>query len=192
MNLSRLYFFMFFLCFTFNCFSQHCGVIMPSNDNVCLGSGIYENRGFEQSSLLPCIQQGQSTDLTISFTCIESGFTIGGQIIDSIFRMRIDSINGLPCGLCWSSNKSDNTIVYGEEGCIRIIGITTDTIGQYLLNIKVSIDKEGSSTFSYNNILLEDILPVSKGLILRLINSSSECPLLDTIGTFNIPSNSCN
>ena len=84
-------------------------------------------------SLLPCAVTGSSVADTIYFTnfTTSSGLTINSLKIDSLY---------LPAGLCWSTNKSNNTFAGGESGVIAVTGVCTAPAGQYKLRIIVTVD----------------------------------------------------
>ena len=55
----------------------------------------------------------------------------------SLNYLKIDSIENLPAGLCWSTNKANNTFAGGEDGTILIKGTSAALPGQYKLRIIV-------------------------------------------------------
>lgn len=111
--------------------AQYCGNSGPSQYN---GSGTLSTPGFTRSADIPCLFRGQLINQTIDFNIIDSIILSSGKYI--LHSFRIDSINDLPSGLCWSTNRTDNT--YSEtvpSGCIKITGVTTAVPGQYKLRI---------------------------------------------------------
>ena len=83
--------------------------------------------------VMPCIMQGNNMYDTLYFTCFSS---YGGQTVDSL---TIDSISGLPAGLCWNTSKTQNVFLGGEAGVIQIFGSTVATAGQYRLDIHIHV-----------------------------------------------------
>ncbi|WP_457833095.1 hypothetical protein, partial [Staphylococcus aureus] len=54
--------------------------------------------------------------------------------------LQIDSIQNLPAGLCWETNKADNKFNGGETGVIYVSGTATSANpGQYKLRIIIDI-----------------------------------------------------
>jgi Secretion system C-terminal sorting domain len=94
--------------------------------------------GFGKSLSDTCIARGTAVDVTIPFREYYVFPSAVGPI--PVKRLRFDSIENLPCGLCWSSNKADNSFINGEDGCIHITGTTNDPIGQYKLRILLSVN----------------------------------------------------
>lgn len=165
---------------------------MTSGPAVCVPTGTYEGNGIESSFVLSCVQQNVATDITISFACIAPGFVIGGQTVDTIYSMKIESITGLPCGLCWASNKTEDIVFEGDEGCIRVVGTTNDAEGQYLLTVIVSLDTEGNNTFNYTGIAYNTVVASNNRFVLRVVNPLNECLPLNMNSSFASPIQNCN
>lgn len=115
--------------------AQYCGNSGPS---ICT-PGTYANPGlYPQSDSLPPFINGTSADATIGLKnfnqVVYSGFTLTVQ------SLRVDTIDNLPAGLCWATNKIDNTFANQENGCIHVSGTTCATPGQYKLRIIVTVD----------------------------------------------------
>jgi len=97
------------------------------------------NIGFYPSTdLLPCVERGVFYDETFFLENVDS-FVFGGFGTFTIDTLRIDSIINVPCNLQWMSNKGDNTFGRAETGCIRIFGVSEDSVGQYELKIYVTL-----------------------------------------------------
>ncbi|MCW3125618.1 MAG: hypothetical protein JWO03_1276 [Bacteroidetes bacterium] len=82
---------------------------------------------------LPCMVAGQPVSDTIyfhNFDTVYIGTTM--VIIDSL---KLDSIGNLPAGLCWVSNKANNTFAGGEDGIIYVQGTCSGAAGQYKMKI---------------------------------------------------------
>ena len=117
-------------------FSQACpGGTFGSNVCTPLGN-LIEPGLYPKPDSLPCVFQGQYADITLQFKNFDS-LEFGGQKV-RIHKITVNSITNLPCGMCWSTNKSDNSWANQEDGCIRVAGSTNDPAGQYKLNITVS------------------------------------------------------
>lgn len=89
-----------------------------------------------------CAAQGVYEEFVWQF----KNFDIAPIANASVDSMRIDSINFLPCGFTWETNKADNKFVKNENGCIRIYGSTTEPAGEYTTRILVSAWIDGGST----------------------------------------------
>lgn len=117
-------------------FAQPCG---NSGSSQCSPSGILTQPGFSPlSQNLPPFINGQNSNTVIQFKNFNQ-FSFGGQIV-TVQTLRFDTINNLPNGLCWSTNKSNDTYANQEEGCIKLTGATCDAPGQYKLNIIVTVN----------------------------------------------------
>lgn len=115
--------------------AQYCG---NSGPTICNSSGTLTTPGLTPSEDVPCINRNQLVNITIDFKNFDT-FTFGGQQV-TVSTLRFDTILGLPSGLCWSTNKANNTFGNQEDGCIRITGVTADALGQYKLHIVVTAD----------------------------------------------------
>lgn len=132
--------------------------------------------GFTPSSELPCLIRGQAVDTVIQFKCWSQLNVYGTNLtVDSI---KVDSLEYLPIGLCWSSNDLDNMYEPGEVACFRIQGITNDRAGQFKLKACFTVYSNGNT---YPVYLYEHL---GEKLILRLLNfSTSACYSVDTSQT---------
>jgi hypothetical protein len=124
-------------------------------------------------TFLPCAIQGVPVTDTIYFT---NYTTVNAPPLGTVTmnHLTIDSLY-LPSGLCWQTNKTNNTFNGGESGVIYISGTTNAAAGQYKLRIIVSVLVNGFIT--QNNLNAES----STGLAyrVRLINSTCTCPYID-------------
>lgn len=114
-----------------------CGTSGPSQ---CTPSGLLTKPGLAPlSDSLPSVINGEVSTTTIQFKNYDTVRhpTFG---LVTVSKLRIDTINNLPNGLCWATNKSDNTYDNQEDGCIRVIGTTCADPGVYKLNIAVAVD----------------------------------------------------
>lgn len=173
------------LAFTTTLFSasfihaQYCGSSSPSE---CTPAGALAQPGFQHPDSLPCAVQGVSYDEAIQIKMYDL-FTFGGNNnVDSIEFLKIDS---LPCGLCWSTNKTTNRFKANEYGCIRIVGTTNDAAGQYKLSLNLRA--------WINNQTIG--IPVGPSLVdgagiklfVRVQSSSGTCSSVDTsAGAMNL------
>lgn len=89
-----------------------------------------------------CILKDSWVDFTIQFKNFDE-VTVG-PVTTTVDSIRIDSINGLPCGLMW--NYTPNIIPNSGVGCIRIVGTTSDPVGLYETRVIVSAWVGGMTT----------------------------------------------
>ncbi len=112
--------------------AQHCSI--TSNSISAIPATV---PGIQPSYFdLPCIQAGQPVNDTLYFYKLDS---LEGSFTTNLgpVTIKFDSINNLPAGLCWSTNKANNTFGSNEDGVILIQGITSASPGQYKLRIIV-------------------------------------------------------
>lgn len=116
--------------------AQYCGGSGPS---VCTPSGTLTQPGLSPASdSLPSVVNGTTPNTVIQFKNFDT-FAFGGQTV-TVNSLRIDTLDNLPVGLCWATNKTDNTWANQEDGCIKIGGTVCSNPGQYKLHIVVTAD----------------------------------------------------
>lgn len=170
----------FILVFNTGAFAQHCGeATVPNNTEF---DKLQDGMGFLGAYALPCIARGTYTEVQIPLKTFRLIKHLNGD--DTVYQMRIVSINNLPEGMCWVTNKADNTFAAGEGGSLIVKGTTNDNPGQYNLNVVVSFDVTGDGTFSRAN---ENYNKVSKSgrMILRVNNPGNACERIN----YTIPGN---
>lgn len=160
--------------------AQHCDDVTGPNNSAF--AKLQDGMGFIGSYAIPCIPQGVNNEVQIPLKNFRIIKHLNGD--DTVYAMRIESITNLPEGMCWVTNKADNTFATGEGGSLIIRGTTNDKAGQYNLNIVVSFDITSSGTFSRAN---ENYNKVSKSgrMILRVSVPGSVCTPLD----YSLPGN---
>lgn len=134
------------------------------------------NEGFTPNEDIPCFVRGHAIDTVIQFKCWNQVSYNGIPII--VDSVKIDSIEYLPIGLCWSSNDQDNVYASQEVACIRIQGITNDRAGQFKIKVCFTIYSGGSTVPVpvYENL--------GGKLIIRLLNfPASTCYAIDSTQT---------
>lgn len=152
--------------------AQYCGSSSPSSPAQCTVSGTMTEPGLSPNSdSLPPVINGVEVMTTIQFKNFDT-LTAFGQLL-TIESLQIDSINNLPDGLCWATNKSDNTYSNQEEGCIQIHGTTCQPTGSYKLSIKVLVDV-GFGAIPY------DADEVGLKYFVRVLNNGDAVPPVDT------------
>ena len=118
--------------------AQYCGNTgAGSGPTQCTPSGTLNHPGLEppSDSLNPLIN-GQISTTVIQFKNFDT-ITFGGQHL-TVQSLKIDSIGNLPAGVCWVTNKTNNTWANQEDGCIKVNGVMCSTPGQYRLKILVT------------------------------------------------------
>lgn len=156
--------------------AQHCSVavntIPPSSNTTPGFSPPYTQ--------LACRTQGQLVDDTIYFvpqtTIAYAGVTV---IVDSV---TIDSIENLPAGLCWASNKVGNTFAAGEHAVMEISGAQTGAPGQYRLRVIATVY---TNLATLSNIDLGPYL--NEYYYLRVACANGNCLPVDTVHGINSP-----
>lgn len=110
--------------------SQYCG---NSGPGVCTpqyyvaDTNQFFSRPFDS---LPCIAQNMPYNESVTLRCDSLPAVISGQLYFLSFSFEIDSIVGLPNGICWATNDSDNRVTR-DWICINFSGTTSVPIGNY-------------------------------------------------------------
>lgn len=176
----------FALIISFHASAQYCGSARVSFPSC----GIQQTYGFGDVNTYHCFTRGQNDTLVIPFKIFQS-FTAGGNTVN-IYKIRINNMDSLPSGLCWSTNQSAtagngvNEFSPNESGCIQISGITTDCPGQYKLSITLAVrDNSDPSTWDNQGYNIDTIASDAGGISLwvKVVNPGTICP--DTIITAN-------
>jgi Secretion system C-terminal sorting domain len=163
---------------TYQANAQYCG-----SSQAALGYGnctFRSNFGFGNVDSFPCITRGQCDSLIIPFK-VFTGFTAQGNTI-TIYKLRFDAIDSLPCGLCWSTNQSAtpgngvNEFSPGENGCIKIIGQTNDPAGSYRLHMSLAVRDQPTTTNGYD---IDTIASDAGGITLwvKVVDAGNNCPM---------------
>jgi hypothetical protein len=165
---------------SFQASAQYCG----SSQVIFPDCGVQSTPGFGDINTYKCITRGQFDTLVIPFK-VYTMFTASHNTVH-IYKLRIDVIDSLPCGLCWSTSQSaipgngPNEFSPGESGCIRIAGTTFDRPGSYKLLMKLDVRTQATTTTGYD---VDSIPSDAGGIVLwvKVINPGDLCP--DTIYT---------
>jgi len=171
--------------------AQYCGGSDPS---VCTAPPSLPAVGFYPNyDSLPCAQLGVPFDQTIYFLAPTTVTQLGNTY--PLNYIQVDTIENLPCGLCWRMGNVQNRVNGGATACVRITGTTNDAIGQFKLRVIVSA-----------NVQIAPLVPLtvdnqnaeSLGVKYWLkVGTPTFCPTVDTlavgntkstIGTVNAPS----
>ncbi len=92
------------------------------------------------SNNVDCIVQGVAYTDNIEF---ELPGTLAGQ---SFTSLTIDSITNMPCGITYTLDRMSGVYGPGEVGCATFSGTSTDVVGQYKLNVYVTVVIPGFPT----------------------------------------------
>lgn len=150
-----------FCLFTVAATAQYCGNSGPAQ---CTASGTVTEPGLSPTadSLPPLVNSVNSTTV-IEFKNFDTVY-FGGNAF-KIQSLRIDTIDNLPSGLCWASDRVDNTYGNSESGCIKVNGVPCDSTGQYKIRIIASATVPPGFTIQV------DASSVGLHYYVRLINS---------------------
>lgn len=175
--MKKIIFTLFAFCIVYlNTNAQYCGSSNPSAPSQCTPSGLLTKPGLEPTSdSLPPVVNGVVSTTIIQFKNYDTTRYQGNLV--TVSKLRIDSINNLPSGLCWATNVANNTYTNQQDGCIRIIGTACSNPGVYKLVIKVGVD-----------VGLGVFIPVDAGSVglkyyVRVKNSGDATVALDTSQT---------
>ncbi len=154
--------------------AQYCG---GSGSSVCTPGGPYPLLGFYPSyDSIPCAVIGQAYDQKIDMQ-IPATVPYNGTTAN-ITSIKIDSINNLPCGLCWRTNSATNTFAGNSTGCVRVSGTTFDGIGQYNLRIRITVS---ATVFGFPaTITNQDASQFGVKFYLRVQAPAGACAAVDT------------
>jgi hypothetical protein len=154
-----------------NLFSQYCG---GSGSTQCTASGALSQPGLSPpSDSLAAFVNGTVSTTVIQFKNFNQIF-LSGQTL-TVQSLRIDSIGNLPSGLCWATDKANNTYANSESGCIKINGTTCSPPGQYKLYIGV--------TANIGFPITTDAEAAGLRYFVRVGNQGDVVPSVDTLQT---------
>jgi hypothetical protein len=150
--------------------AQSCGNSGPS---ACTPANL-TNPGFEGSSY-PCVIKTVGYNQTLSFKMYSTINFAGSQVIDSV---QFTGVTNFPCGLCWSTNHSNNLFYPNDSGCLNLSGKTTDSVGQYPIELTLLAWVNGNTAPQ----LVPATLVTDAGIRLWIpvIAEPGACPPIDT------------
>jgi hypothetical protein len=119
---------------------QYCGVF---DSSACIiDTGAFTAPGlYPRPDSFPPFLNNFLTSTSIQTLTFDSIF-FGSEIL-YVDLLTWDTIENLPPGLCWSTNKLNNTFRPGEFGCIRFSGLPCGPTGQYKLVTLVTVSIDG-------------------------------------------------
>jgi hypothetical protein len=165
--------------------AQPCG---NSGSSICSTTlqPILSPEGFHPSdgNQIPCLTRGTAYAQVIQLVFPTSVQPQGLSGTYGVNSWKIDSINNLPCGVCWASNVSNSVFFpQGDVACIKFSGTTNDVPGLYKLRIKFKIGLSNGLTVSN-----QDGDYFGWTVYLRVAEPGSFCPLVDTSSVSRISS----
>lgn len=190
-KLITLLFFAFVLTASTQVNAQYCG-----SSQVSLPScGIQQNFGFGNIDSFKCITRGQYDSLVIPFMVYHQ-FTLNSTTTATIYKLRFDRIDSLPCGLCWSTSQSagtgngPNEFAPYESACLKIAGTTFDAAGSYKLSMLLGVRINSTTTTGYDI----DTIASDAGHVviwIKVIDPAGSCPMTIDTAHPKHPSTSC-
>lgn len=163
--------------------AQYCG---GSGSSVCTPGGPYPALGFYPSyDSVACAQIGVAYDQKIDIQIPATVVYLGAP--RTLNWVRIDSVENLPCGLCWRSSNSNNQFNGNSTGCVRITGTTYDAPGQYKLRIRLTANANVGINVTLSN---QDAESFGVKYWARVENLDSTCISVDTLAAGRQKTNS--
>ncbi len=153
--------------------AQYCGNSGPAQ---CTADGSILQPGLSpMSDSLPPFENGVASTTVIQFRNFNTVF-FGGQQF-TLQSLTIDTIDNLPNGLCWASDRANNTYLNSENGCIKVNGTPCDSTGQYKLRIIAT------ATTSFPVVFTAQVNAANVGLhyFVRLNNTGDPVTPVDTL-----------
>lgn len=139
---------------------------------------------FPPTDNLPCVERGVYYDETFYLENVDSFFFQGFGTL-TVDTLIIDSIVNVPCNLQWITDRGSNTYYRAETGCIRIFGMTDDTVGQYELKVYVTLKTSLIGTLQGEiNQIISDLQALTGNLGIDFeyfirVNNGGACPNID-------------
>jgi PKD repeat protein len=139
---------------------------------------------FPPTDNLPCVERGVYYDETFYLENVDSFFFQGFGTL-TVDTLIIDSIVNVPCNLQWITDRGSNTYYRAETGCIRIFGMTEDTVGQYELKVYVTLKTSLIGTLQGEiNEIISDLQALTGNLGIDFeyfirVNNGGACPNID-------------
>ncbi|MBK7149046.1 MAG: hypothetical protein IPH78_09550 [Bacteroidetes bacterium] len=158
------------VCLLMGVFAQPC----TNYNSGILAFEDYNNPGltaFAGSEALPCMQLGQLTNVALPFKTYDSVVVYG--VKKSVYKMKLEQVSNLPCGMCWTLSPGQNPYVAGEYSAILLHGTPTGSVGQYVVQVLLSFDTDNDGSMDVLNKPLADI--AGAPLIVRLIGPEDVC-----------------
>ncbi len=117
--------------------AQYCGQFgNPSGPNQCAPTGLTQSGFSPKYDSLPPVTNCVSYGQVIEFKNYDTIYFGGQNLV--IQWLRFDSIGNLPDGICWATDKTNNTFNSGQTGCIKLMGNPCAAPGQYRLEFWIT------------------------------------------------------
>lgn len=162
--------------FSANLQAQYCG---NSGPTICTPGGPYPGLGFYPPyDSTPCVKIGVPYVHTLDMQIPEFVNYLGSP--RRLISVKVNSITNLPCGLCWSSDTSNNLFKGNTTHCVRITGTSYDAPGQYKLNINIDATADlNGFAFTLTNQNADNF---GVKFWARVENLDGTCIRVDTLG----------
>ncbi len=161
--------------FSANLQAQYCN---NSGPTICTPGGPYPALGFYPPyDSTPCVKIGVPYTHVLDMQIPEFVNYLGSP--RRLISVKVNSITNLPCGLCWSSDTSNNVFEGNTTHCVRITGTTYDEPGQYKLNINIDATALLAIPFTLTNQNADNF---GVKFWARVENLDGTCVLVDTLG----------
>jgi hypothetical protein len=122
---------------------------------------------YPPSDDLPCVERNVPYSATIQFLSLPS---IGGYTVDSLL---VTTFLNLPTGITYTLNPSPLKLYPYDRGCVLISGITSDTVGNYLVDYNgFAYTQAGSPSFDWLRNNFGGVLPEYS---LKVIEPGTNC-----------------
>lgn len=116
--------------------AQYC---VLQDSFVCVTTGVPDSPGlYPPADSFPSFYNNTLSSEIIHFRNFDT-ILFGSEVLP-VYSLRWDTIENLPPGLCWNTDRANNTYATGEAGCIHISGLACGPTGQYKLSTLVTVD----------------------------------------------------
>ncbi len=136
---------------------------------------------YPPDSLLDCIERGIYYDEVIqfkNFTFIPGSAVGFPGITLTVISVQIDSIHNLPSGINYTCQNPNCFYTTGENGCVRIMGTTSDPTGEYNLGFYATVVVDFMGTQITANADSQLLADNGLGYKLKVINQGEVCRIL--------------
>ncbi|MBS1683241.1 MAG: hypothetical protein JSS76_00695 [Bacteroidetes bacterium] len=170
-----------FMALSFVTFAQRC-----ADDSLKLyppGNFDYTGEGFADPNVLPCVESGVYSEIAVPFKVSGAGarfITLADSTTASIlhiYSVRIDDVNGLPQGLCWTTRPLSSVIHSDNVGVLIIKGNSSAPSDSYPLDVTISIDIRGDNSYTYTGLHTVSYKAILGQPVVRIADSNGNCPL---------------
>jgi len=133
---KKIAFVIFYVLVSYHLMAQFC---VPADSFICITTGMPDSPGlYPPADSFPSFYNNFLSSATIHFRNFDT-ILFGSEVLP-VYSLKWDTIENLPPGLCWSTDRVDNTYSTGEAGCIHLSGLACGPTGQYKLSTLVTVD----------------------------------------------------